>query len=98
LGTLPSVGDEANTHQPTPGASLYIASSPKKVAANLFILQGGAEPFSSAPVWAEPSQLLLGMSLFGCLLAGQNYDANISRAQSCQSAGEKIRSAMIKAG
>jgi hypothetical protein len=32
------------------------------------------------------------------LLAGQNYDANISRAQSYQSAGEKIRSAMIKVG
>jgi hypothetical protein len=27
LGTLPSVGDEANTQQPTPGASLYIASA-----------------------------------------------------------------------
>jgi hypothetical protein len=39
-------------------------SSPKKVAANLFILQGGAEPLSSAPVWAEPSQLLIGMWLF----------------------------------
>jgi hypothetical protein len=25
-GTLPSVGDEANTQQPTPGASFYIAS------------------------------------------------------------------------
>jgi len=26
----------------------------------LFILQGDAEPLSSAPVWAEPSQLLIG--------------------------------------
>jgi hypothetical protein len=34
------------------------------VAANLLILQGGAEPLSSAPVWAEPSQLLIGMWLF----------------------------------
>jgi hypothetical protein len=39
-------------------------SSSKKVAANLFILQGGAEPLSPAPVWAEPSQLLIGMWLF----------------------------------
>jgi hypothetical protein len=38
-------------------------SSSKKVAANLFILQGGAEPLSSAPVWAEPSQLLIGTYL-----------------------------------
>jgi hypothetical protein len=36
-------------------------SVPKKVAAKLFILQGSAKPLSSAPVWAEPSQLLLGM-------------------------------------
>jgi hypothetical protein len=36
-------------------------SSSKKVAASLFILQGGAEPLSSVPVWAEPSQLLIGM-------------------------------------
>jgi hypothetical protein len=42
-----------------------VKSSPKKVAANLFILQGGAEPLSSAPVWAEPSQLLIGMWLLG---------------------------------
>jgi hypothetical protein len=35
--------------------------SSKKVAAKFFILQGGAEPLSSAPVWAEPSQLLIGM-------------------------------------
>jgi hypothetical protein len=38
-------------------------SSPKKVAANLLILQRGAELLSSAPVWAEPSQLLIGMWL-----------------------------------
>ena len=36
-------------------------SSAKKVAAKLFILQGGAEPLSSVHVLAEPSQLLLGM-------------------------------------
>jgi hypothetical protein len=36
-------------------------SSSKKVAANLLILQGGVEPLSSAPVWAEPTQLLIGM-------------------------------------
>jgi hypothetical protein len=42
------------------GAPFYNASAPKKVAANLLILQGCAEPLSSAPVWAEPSQLLLG--------------------------------------
>ncbi len=38
-----------------------VKSSSKKVAANLLILQGGAMPmpFSSAPVWAEPSQLLI---------------------------------------
>ena len=34
------------------------------MAAKLFILQGGAEPLSSVPVWAEPSQLLIGMWLF----------------------------------
>jgi hypothetical protein len=39
-------------------------SSPKKVAAKSFILQEDAEPLSSAPVWAEPSQLLIGMWLF----------------------------------
>ena len=38
-------------------------SSSKKVAAKSFILQGDAEPLSSAPVWAEPSQLLIGMSV-----------------------------------
>src|SRR5580693_358077 len=54
-------GFEPNTQNPTPkGAPFYIASSPKKVAAKLFILQGGAESLSSAPVWAEPSQLLIG--------------------------------------
>jgi hypothetical protein len=31
------------------------------VAAKLFILQGGTEPLSSVPVWAEPSQSLIGM-------------------------------------
>ena len=35
-------------------------SASKRVAAKLFILQGGAKPLSSAPVWAEPSQLFLG--------------------------------------
>jgi hypothetical protein len=35
-------------------------SAPKEVAAKSFILKGDAEPLSSAPVWAEPSQLLLG--------------------------------------
>jgi hypothetical protein len=29
-------------------------SSPKKVAAKVFILQGGAEPLSSVPVWRSP--------------------------------------------
>jgi hypothetical protein len=37
-----------------------VKSAPKEVAAKSFILQGDAEPLSSAPVWAEPSQLLLG--------------------------------------
>jgi hypothetical protein len=36
-------------------------SSPKKVAAKLFILQGDREPLSSVTVWAEASQLLIGM-------------------------------------
>jgi hypothetical protein len=44
--------------------SLDKSAPSKKVAAKVFILQGGAEPFSSAPVWAEPSQLLIGMWLF----------------------------------
>jgi hypothetical protein len=39
---------------PSPGKS-----APKKVAAKLFILQGGAMPLSYVPVWAEPSQLLI---------------------------------------
>jgi hypothetical protein len=43
------------------GAPFYIASSPKKVAAKLFNFQGDAKPLSSAPVWAEPSQLLIGL-------------------------------------
>jgi hypothetical protein len=34
-------------------------AAPKKVASKFFILQGGAEPLSSVPVRAEPSQLLL---------------------------------------
>jgi hypothetical protein len=38
-----------------------VKSSSKKVAAKSFILQGDAEPLSSIPVWAEPSQLLIGM-------------------------------------
>jgi hypothetical protein len=38
--------------------------SSKKVAANLFILQGDAEPLSSALVWAEPSQMLIGIWKF----------------------------------
>jgi hypothetical protein len=37
-----------------------VKSAPKKVAAKSFILQESAEPLSSEPVWAEPSQLLLG--------------------------------------
>jgi hypothetical protein len=36
-------------------------SASKKVPAKLFILQGTAKPLSSVPVWAEPSQLLIGM-------------------------------------
>jgi hypothetical protein len=35
--------------------------SSKKVAAKLFILQGGAKPLPSVPVWAELSQSLVGM-------------------------------------
>jgi hypothetical protein len=42
-------------------------SAPKEVAAKSFILKGDAEPLSSAPVWAEPSQLLLGNWLLGGL-------------------------------
>jgi hypothetical protein len=38
--------------------------TPKKVAAKSFILQGDAEPLSSVPVSAEPSQSLIGMWLF----------------------------------
>jgi hypothetical protein len=38
-----------------------VKSASKKVAAKSVILQGGTEPLSSAPVWAEPSQLLIGM-------------------------------------
>ena len=36
-------------------------SSSKEVASKLFNLQGGAEPLSVVPVWAQPSQLLTGM-------------------------------------
>jgi hypothetical protein len=39
-------------------------SSPKKVAVKSFVLQKGVRPLSSAPVWAEPSQLLFGMWLW----------------------------------
>lgn len=60
-GISSSVGDDANTHQPTVGASLYVASASKKMAAKLFILRGDAEAHSSTPVGAEPSQLLVGM-------------------------------------
>src|SRR5580704_9694311 len=42
-------------------------SSPKKVAANLLILQGTSKQLSSAPVWAEPSQSLFGTCLFPLL-------------------------------
>jgi hypothetical protein len=38
-----------------------VKSSSKKVATKSFILQENAEPHSSVPVWAERSQLLLGM-------------------------------------
>jgi hypothetical protein len=38
--------------------SLDKSAPSKKVAAKVFILQGGAEPFSSAPVWAEPVSCL----------------------------------------
>jgi hypothetical protein len=51
------VSSRRNTEIPTSPDQ----SSPKKVAGKLFILQGSAKPLSSAPVWAEPSQLLLGM-------------------------------------
>jgi hypothetical protein len=43
------------------GPILICESSPKKVAAKLLIFQGGAKPLSSVPVWAEPSQSLIGM-------------------------------------
>lgn len=39
-------------------------SSSKRVAPKSFILQGDAPPLSSAPVWTEPSQLLIGRQLF----------------------------------
>ena len=42
--------------EPSPGKS-----ASKKVAAKLFILQRSVGPLSSVPVWAEPSQLLIGM-------------------------------------
>ena len=46
--------------EPFPGPS-PVKSSPKKVAAKLFILQGSAKPLSSVLVWAEPSHLLIGI-------------------------------------
>jgi len=48
---------------PSETGLLIPADKFKKVAANSFILQGGVEPLSSAPAWAEPSQLLIGMWL-----------------------------------
>ena len=61
---------------PSPGKS-----APKKVAAKLFILQGGAMPLSYVPVWAEPSQLLIVMwvlELFGNPQSSQPVIAPIS--------------------
>jgi hypothetical protein len=57
---LPAVAGKVEGHKtscwPSPEKS-----SPKKVAAKSFILQGDAEPLSSAPVWAESSHSLIGM-------------------------------------
>ena len=52
-------------------------SASKKVAAKSFILQGDAEPLSSAPVWAEPSQLLIGMWLLGRFLPPTHFTAPV---------------------
>jgi len=47
-----------------------VKSSLKKVAANLLILQGDADPLFSAPVWAEPSQSLIVMWDLGARKGG----------------------------
>jgi hypothetical protein len=59
---LLSGGVEANTPTLLQKGRQFILRRPasKKVAAKLFILQDGAGPLFSVPVWAEPSQLLLG--------------------------------------
>jgi len=85
-----------------------VKSSPKKVAAKLFILQGGAEPLSSAPVWAEPSQLLLGNWLSldshmtitpfykrGCQDKSLPCDGKAQRKWSCRPAPVMNRDAVI---
>jgi hypothetical protein len=54
-------------------------SASKKVAANSFILQRDAQPLSSAPVWAEPSQLLIGMWLFGLWRGFPHSDKPVSQ-------------------
>jgi hypothetical protein len=43
-------------------------SASKKVAANLFNLQGGAEPLASVPVWAQPGRLVIGNICKGLLV------------------------------
>jgi hypothetical protein len=48
-------------------------SASKKVAVKLFIFHTGAEPLSSAPVWAEPSQFLIEMCLFEVVAARRRY-------------------------
>jgi hypothetical protein len=52
----------SNSLNPPAGSRVGpVKSVPNKVAAELFIPQGGAEPLSSVPVWAEPGQLLIGI-------------------------------------
>jgi hypothetical protein len=53
--------------------------SPKKVAAKSFILQADAAPLSSAPVWAEPSQMLIGMWDFPPGRLGPHSEKTVSR-------------------
>jgi hypothetical protein len=65
------------------------------VAVKLFILQGDAEPLSSAPVWAEPSQLLIGMWLFAPqsfwleIVLEAQWTSEVKLWQTCYEIGEK---------
>jgi hypothetical protein len=74
-----------------------VKSSSKKVAANLFILQRGASPLSSAPVWAEPSQLLIGIWVLPLICPTEGAELHVNKTPYFKRTAYVRRSSVVRA-